>query len=82
MDPKRDTPFSDERLSPSSSGEKGESVAKKGKGKEVEYSPPIHPVPKKGRKLLFTDEPKETQTPRRPTKRSIARIIPTPTVQT
>jgi hypothetical protein len=82
LDPKRDTPLSVERLSPSSSGQKGESVAEKGKGKEVEGSPPSHPVPKKGRKLLFTDEPKETQTPRRPTTRSTTRRIPTPTVQT
>jgi hypothetical protein len=82
LEPKRDTPLSVERVSPSSSGKKGESVAEKRKGKEVEGSPPSQPFPKKGRKILFTDEPKETQTPRRPTTRSTTRNIPTPTVQT
>jgi hypothetical protein len=60
LDPKRDTPLSAEILSPSFLGQKGESATEKGKGKEVEGSPPSQPVPKKGRKLLFTNEPKET----------------------
>jgi hypothetical protein len=82
LDPKRDTPFSVEILSPSSSCQKGESDADKGKGKEVEGSPPSHPFLKKGRNLLFANEPKETQTPRRPTTRSTSRRIDTPTMQT
>jgi hypothetical protein len=82
LDPKGDTPLSAERLASNNSGEKGRSVAEKGKGKEVEGSSPSQPVLKKGRRLQFTDEPKETQTPNRPTTRSAARRLPTPTVQT
>jgi hypothetical protein len=82
LDPKRDTPLSVEILSPSSLGQKGEIVADHCKGKEVEGSPPSHLVPKKVRNFLFTDEPKETQTPKRPTTRSTTRRIPTPIVHT
>jgi hypothetical protein len=37
---------------------------------------------KKGRRLQLTDEPKETQTPSRPTTRVVARRLPIPIVQT
>jgi hypothetical protein len=84
LDPKGDTPLSAEILASNSSGGKGRSVAEqgKGKGKEIEGPSPSQPVLKKGRRLQFTDEPKETQTPNRPTTRSAARRLPTPTVQT
>jgi len=82
LDPKRDTQLSVEILSPSFLGQKGESAIEKGKGKEVEGSPSRMPFPKNGRRLLFTNEPKETYTSIRLTIRSVARIISTPTVQT
>jgi hypothetical protein len=42
---------------------------KKAKGKEVEISSPRQPILKKGRRIQFIDELKETQTPNIPTTR-------------
>jgi hypothetical protein len=60
LDGKRDTPLSVEILSPSFLGQKGESAIEKGRGKEAECFPTSQRAPKMVRKLLFTNEPKDT----------------------
>jgi hypothetical protein len=67
LDPKDDTPLSVERLSSNNLGVKGGSTAEK--GKEIEGLSPSHPILNKGRKLQFTDEPKETHDPNKPVTR-------------
>jgi hypothetical protein len=83
LEPKGDTPLSVEIMASNSSSHERRDVAKqeKRKGKEVEGSSPSQSVLKKGRRLLFNDEPKETHAPSKPVTRSSARRLPIPIVQ-
>jgi hypothetical protein len=71
-------------MASNSSSRERRNVAEQGKikGKEIEVYSPVQPILNKGRRIQFTDEPKETQTPNGPTTRSAARRIPTPTMKT
>jgi hypothetical protein len=84
LDPKGDTPSPAEKVvSKQSSGkEKGSAEQDKGKGKEIDDSPPSQPAKKKGRRLQFADEVEEIPRVSSPTTRSAARRLPVPALHT
>jgi hypothetical protein len=81
LDPKGDTPLSDEKTSPlipedSKRREKRSAEEGHEKVKEVEGASPSQQAKKKGIKLYFVDEVTETPKLSSPITRSIAKILP------